>query len=142
MTTISTKGQFYFLSDLIKKYDEPEAPEMFNDVLTVNTAGAATLVLGTVLGKITASGKYIPAVQTAVDGSAVAAAIYIGDYTGAVLPTTTVAATDTNVLALTRGKVVVSKDALVLDASYNDATKKGVVYASLKAAGIFAETTI
>lgn len=142
MTTISTKGQYVRLGDLIKKYDTPEAPEFFNDVLVVNTAAIATIPLGTVLGKITATGKYIPAVETAVDGSKVAAAIYIGDYTGAVVPTTTVAATDTNVLALITGKVVVSKSALVLDATYDNATKLGVVYASLQALGIFVETTI
>jgi hypothetical protein len=142
MSTISTKGQYVTLSGLIKKYDAPEAPELFNDVLVVNTAGVVTIPLGTVLGKVTATGKYIPCVETAVDGSKVAAAIYIGDNTGAVLPTVTAAGTDVNVLALTRGKVVVAKSALVLDATYNDATKLGVVYASLKALGIFAETTI
>lgn len=142
MTTISSKGQYVTLSDLIKKYDAPEAPEFFNEVVTVNTAAIKTIPLGTVLGKITATGKYIPAVETAVDGSKVAAAIYIGDNTGAVLPTVTVAATDTPVLVLARGKVVVSKSALVIDATYDDATKLGVVYASLKALGIFAETTI
>ena len=133
---------FSDLSSLIKKYDAPEAPEFFNEVVTVNTAGVVTIPLFTVLGKVTATGKYIPAVETAVDGSKVAAAIYIGDGFGALLPTTTVAATDTNVLVLARGKVIVAKDALVLDASYNDATKKGVVYASLKALNIFPEYTV
>lgn len=142
MAVIATQGQFSLLSGLIKQYDAPEAPALFNDVLVVNTAAIKTIPLGTVLGKITASGKYIPAVETAIDGSKVAAAIYIGDATGAVADTVTVAATDTNVLALVRGKVVVSKDALVLDATYDDANKKGVVYASLKALGILAETGI
>lgn len=142
MAVIATQGQFALLSGLIKQYDAPEAPALFNDVLVVNTAAIKTIPLGTVLGKITASGKYIPAVETAIDGSKVAAAIYIGDATGAVTDTVTVAATDTNVLALVRGKAVVSKDALVLDATYDDATKKAVVYASLKALGIFAETTV
>lgn len=142
MTTIATQGQYALIGGLIKKYDAPEAPELFNDVLVVNTAGITTIPLGTVLGKITATGKYIPCVETAVDGSKVAAAIYIGDATGAVRDTVTVAATDTNVLALVRGKVVVSKSALILDATYDNATKTGVVYASLKALGVFAETTI
>lgn len=142
MAVIATQGGFSLIGGLIKQYDCPEAPSLFNDVLVVNTAAIKTIPLGTVLGKITATGKYIPAVETAVDGSKVAAAIYIGDSTGAVTNTVTVAATDTNVLALVRGKVVVSKDALVLDATYDDATKKNVVYASLKALGIFAETTV
>jgi hypothetical protein len=142
MAVIATQGSYALLSGLIKQYDAPEAPALFNDVLVVNTAGITTIPLGTVLGKITASGKYIPAVQTAVDGSAVAAAIYIGDATGAVADTVTAAATDVNVLALVRGKVVVSKSALVLDASYDLDAEKAVVYASLKALGILAETTV
>jgi hypothetical protein len=142
MAVIATQGGFALIGGLIKLYDCCGHPELFNDVLVVNTAAIKTIPLGTVLGKVTATGKYIPAVETAVDGSKVAAAIYIGDSTGAVTDTVTVAATDTNVLALVRGKVVVSKDALVLDATYDDATKKGVVYASLKALGILVETTI
>ena len=142
MAVIATQGSYALLSGLIKQYDAPEAPALFNDVLVVNTAGITTIPLGTVLGKITASGKYIPAVETAVDGSKVAAAIYIGDKTGAVTDTVTAAATDVNVLALVRGKVVVAKDALVLDASYNTQGKKDAVYASLKALGVFAETTV
>lgn len=142
MAVIATQGSYTLLGGLIKQYDAPEAPALFKDVLVVNTAAITTIPPCTVLGKITATGKFIPAVETAVDGSKVAAAIYIGDATGAVTDTVTVAATDTNVLALVRGKVVVSKDALVLDATYNDATKKGVVYASLKALGILVENTI
>ena len=142
MAVIATQGQFSLLSGLIKQYDAPEAPALFNDVLVVNTAAIKTIPLGTVLGKVTATGKYIPSVETAVDGSKVAAAIYIGDASGAVTDTVTVAATDTNVLALVRGKVVVSKDALVLDATYDNQAKKDAVYASLKALGILAETGI
>lgn len=142
MSVISTQGINSDLSSLIKKYDAPESPSLFNEVVVVNTAGVTTIPLFTVLGKVTATGKYIPAVETAVDGSKVAAAIYIGDAFGALLPTVTAAGTDVNVLTLARGKVTVSKDALVLDATYNDNTKKGVVYASLKALGIFAEYTV
>lgn len=142
MAIIASQGMYTLIGGLIKLYDAPEAPQLFNEMLTVNTAAPATLVLGTVLGKVTASGKYVPAVETAIDGSNVAAAIYIGDFTGAVSPTTTVAATDTKVLALVRGKVVVAKDALVLDASYNTQAKKDAAYASLKALGIFAEVTV
>lgn len=142
MTVIATRGQYTLLSDLIKQYDAPHAPEMFNDVLVVNTAAIKTIPLGTVLGKVTSTGVYIPAVETAVDGSKVAAAIYIGDASGAVTDTVTAAGVAVNVLALVRGKVIVSKNALVLDATYSDATKIGVVYTSLKALGILPETTI
>lgn len=142
MSVYATLGLYAHLGDLIKQYDTPEAPAMFNDVVVVNTAAVTTLILGTVLGKITATGKYIPSVVTATDGSQNPVAIYIGDFTGAVNPTTTVAATDTNVLALVRGKVIVSKNALTFDASYSSATLLLAGYNSLKAVGILPETTI
>jgi len=129
------------LSNLIKKYDAPNNPELFNEVVTVNQAAQTTLKVGTVMGKITASGKYIVAVETAVDGSKVPAGIFIGDKTGDAQDTVIAATTDTPVLVLARGKVVVSKDALFLDATYNDNTKKNTAYAALKALGIFVEAT-
>lgn len=139
MAVIATDTQR--LSNLIKKYDAPESPQLFNDVVTVNQAAQTTLKVGTVMGKITASGKYVAAVETAVDGSKVAAGIFIGDANGLAQDTVIAATTDTPALLLTRGKVVVSKDALFLDTTYNDATKKNAVYASLKALGIFVEQT-
>jgi hypothetical protein len=96
--------------------------------ITVNDT-AGTLLVGTVLGKVTATGKYKRAVETAVDGSKVAAAVVVTE-------TTILGATDTAIVALTRGPAKVSKAGLVLDATYDDDTKKGVVYASLETAGI------
>lgn len=96
--------------------------------ITVNDT-AGTLLVGTVLGKVTATGKYKRAVQSAVDGSEVAAAIV----------TTEVAilgATDKAMVALTRGPSRVSKAGLVLDASYNTAPELAAVYASLESLGI------
>lgn len=143
MPIIASQGIYSHLSDLIKMYDAPDFPKLFKDVLVVNTAAPVTFVLGTVLGKVTATGKYVPSVSGASDGSQTAVAIYIGrGDSGAVSPTTTVAATDTKVLALARGKVVVSKNALVWDASYNDATKIAAGYKALEAVGILPQTTI
>jgi hypothetical protein len=102
--------------------------------VTVNDT-AGTLAVGTVLGKVTATGKYKRAVQTAVDGSAVAAAIVV-------TPITILGATDTKVVALTRGPASVSKTGLVLDATYDLDAEKDVVYASLEAVGIQVLTTI
>lgn len=48
------------------------------DEIIISSAAAAILQQGTVLGKITASGKFIPCVVTAVDGSQDAAAILWG----------------------------------------------------------------
>ena len=130
------------LSNLIKVYESPDHPELYNEVVTVNQAAQTTLQVGTVMGKITASGKYIVAKETAVDGSKVAAGIFIGDSTGFPQDTVIAATTDTKVLMLARGKAVVSLGALLLDATYNDGTKKGVAYADLKALGVFVEATV
>ena len=69
-----------------------EAPgERSRDVVTVTVAGAVALPSGTVLGKITASGKYIKYLDGASDGSQTAAAVLLtacpgtnGDYKCAV----------------------------------------------------------
>lgn len=142
MSVFATEGQYAKLSGLIKRLGHPEFTAFHNDVVVVNNAGTPTLVIGTVLGKVTATGKYKVAVETAVDGSNVPAAIYIGNAFGASDPVTLVANTDTSVLVLARGLAVVAKEALFLDATYNDATKKGVAYAALKAIGIQAEASV
>lgn len=98
-------------------------------VVTVNEAAAKSYVPGTVLGKITASGKYKIAVETAVDGSKVGAGIVLQEYSIA-------ATTDTAVLVLVKGPAIVSKAGLVIDATYNDATKLGTLYADFEAKGI------
>lgn len=85
--------------------------------------------------------KYKAAVATATDGSQHAAAIYIGDLTGAVKDTTMVATTDTAVLGLVRGKIIVSKEALTLDSSYSTTALKNVAYAELAALGILVESS-
>jgi hypothetical protein len=121
------------ISNLVKHELWPETGFCRKEV-TVNEAAAETYAVGTVLGKVTADGKYMIAVETAVDGSAVAAAIVIDDHSIA-------AATDTKIVVLVKGPAEVSKDALVLDATYDDDTKKGVVYASLEALNINVLTT-
>jgi hypothetical protein len=132
MTVIATDTAR--LSNLVKHELWPETGFCRKEV-TVNEAAAETYAVGTVLGKVTADGKYMIAVETAVDGSAVAAAIVIDDHS-------ITAATDTKIVVLVKGPAEVSKDALVLDATYDDDTKKGVVYASLEALNINVLTTV
>lgn len=122
------------LSHLVKKELWPEQGYT-RAVVTVNEAAAKTYAVGTVLGKVTASGKYKIAVETAVDGSKAADAIVVGDYT---VPATT----DTKVLVLVRGPAIVSKAALVLDATYDTDAKKAAVYAALEAKGVLVNETI
>ena len=115
------------LSNVVKQELWPESAYT-RAVVVVNDA-AATLKVGTVLGKVTSGGKYKVAVETASDGSKVADAIVIEEIT---IPGTT----DTNVLVLIKGPAVVSKAGLILDASYDNDAKKNAVYASLEGKGI------
>ena len=97
-------------------------------VVTYNgTAGS--LVIGTVLGKVTASGKYKVAIQSAVDGSQTPDAILIEDKTVALN-------TDTQILVLIKGPAVVSKAALTVDASYTAGALLNGVYTTLEGKGI------
>lgn len=105
-------------------------PEMgFTRAVVTFNGAAGDLKIGTVLGKVTATGKYNVAVETATDGSQVADAILLEDVT-------VQASTDKKVLVLLRGPAVVAKGALILDATYNDDAKKNAVYAALEAKNI------
>ena len=123
------------------KYEEEPSLGLCHEVVTINEAAATALVTGAVLGKVTADGKYKVAVETAIDGSKVADAIYIGSVLGNDTQTVA-AATDTKILVLKRGKAIVSKGNLLLNSTYNDDAKKNAVYASLEALEIFVQPTI
>ena len=103
------------------------------------TNEAITVLLGTnyksgaVLGKITASGKYKLAVVGAVDGSAVAVAVLLN-------PADATLADATGII-LARGPVIVSKAALVFDASVNTAPLTATKHAELTAVGIVPRTS-
>lgn len=121
------------LSNVVKQELFPEAG--YCRVAVTYNGTAAALVPGTVLGKVTADGKYKIAVQTAEDGSQVADAIVMVEQTVA-------ATTDTKVLCLVRGPAIVSKDGLVLDATYNLDAEKAAVYAALEAKGILSNDAV
>lgn len=128
------------LSNWLKHEYEPTLAYC-REVVTVNEAAAKSYVTGAVLGKVTVGGKYKLAVQTAGDGSEVADAIYIGSLLGADNQTVA-ASTDTKVVVLKRGPALVSKDALILDATYNLDAEKQAVYDALAALGIHVNPTI
>ena len=98
---------------------------------TVTLKAGTNYALGSVLGKITISGKYrlSPAAQVAGDeGAETAVAVLVeavdassGDKTG---------------LAVARGPAIVSKAALIFDASVDLAAEKTVKHAQLASAGI------
>lgn len=132
MPIISTENRR--ISHVIKQQLFPEAG--YNrDAVTVNETAVKSYQPGTVLGKVTATGKYKIAVETAVDGSKVGAAIVLEDKSVA-------ANTDTKVLALVRGPAIVSKAALLLDATYDTQAKKDAVYAAFETIGVLVNESV
>jgi hypothetical protein len=92
--------------------------------------------LGSVLGMIAASGKYrlSPAAEVTGDEGAeeaVAVLIEAVDATGS----------DQTGLVVARGPVILSKDALVFDASVDDGAKTAAKHAELSAAGLVPRET-
>lgn len=85
--------------------------------VTVNEASAVDYKIGQVLGKVTASGKYVQYDDAAVDGSETAAAIVLQDISIA-------AATDTTVLCLVKGPAIVADGGLVFKAGVDEAAAK------------------
>lgn len=121
-------------SHLVKKELWPETGYNY-EVVTFNQAAAADLKVGTALGKVAASGKWSVAVETASSGIEDVAALVVEEVSAP-------AATDTKVLVMLRGPAIVSKEAILLDASFDNATKKAAAYAALEAKGILVNDSI
>ena len=113
----------------VLKYSEN--PNYTNESVTLLTG--TSYKVGSVLGKITASGKYKLAAVGAVDGSAIAVAV--------LLTATDATAGDATGVILARGPAIVSKAALVFDATVNDAPKTATKHAELTAALIVPRTS-
>ena len=104
-------------------------------VVTVNEETAKNYVVGTVLGKVTADGKYKVLEATAVDGSKDFGGIYTGSPDGhdvQAIP----ASTDVEVVILYRGPAGVGDGYLVFGESVDTAGEKEAVYAQMDAVGI------
>lgn len=127
MPLIATEGLRY--SNTVKHEYAPELAFCREQVI-VNES-AQTLAIGTVLGQVTATGKWKIVTAGATDGSQVAAAVVVEEIA---VP----AATDTKVLALVRGPAIVSKGALTMGADIDTAGEKNAVYAALATKGILA----
>lgn len=121
-------------SNVVKHEYEPTLA-FCRAVVTVNEAAATDYAIGTVLGKITDSGKYVVAKETAVDGSQVPAAVVLEDKSIA-------ATTDTKVLVAVRGPMIVSKAGIALDATYDNAAKKAAALAALEALNILVNDAV
>jgi len=102
----------------------------------VTLKAGTNYALGSVLGKITASGKYrlAPAAEVTGDEGAEIAAVVLIEAVDAT-------AGDRTGLVIARGPVIVSRAALVFDASVDDAAKTAVKHAELGAAGIVPRDT-
>lgn len=141
MTVIATDSGNRF-SNVVKHEYEPSLAYC-REVVVVNEAAEASYAPGTVLGKVTASGKYKISKADATDGSEVAAAVVLAEGSlGESKEFTVAATTDTDVLVLVRGPAILSKDALILDATINTTPEKQAVYDALAALGIVLSPTI
>ena len=100
---------------------------------TITLLAGAAYPIGAVLGRITASGKYKLATSGGTDGAQTAAAVllYAADATSA----------DAAGLVVMRGPAIVSKAALVFDASVDDAAKIATKHGQLAAQGIIPRET-
>ena len=97
----------------------------------VTIAAGADLKVGAVLGKVTASGKYILRAPAAVDGSQVAAAVLLQDADAA-------AADVANVIVVAR-HARVKRAALVHDATVDNAAKRQTAVDELAGIGILTD---
>ena len=100
---------------------------------TVTLLAGTDYPVGAVLGRITTGGKYKLSPAAGSDGAQTAAAVllYAVDATAADAPG----------VVLVRGPALVSKAALVLDPSVDDATKIAAKHSQLVALGIVPRTT-
>lgn len=122
------------LGAVLQYEDHPEYGHC-RDVVVANEAAIKTYVIGTVLGKVTATGKYKILEATAVDGSQNFAGIYIGKPDGD-NKQTIAATTDTDVVVLFRGPAGVGVSYLVFGASVDTAPELAAIYAQMEAVGI------
>jgi len=100
---------------------------------TVTLLVGTAYPVGAVLGRITASGKYKLATSGGTDGAQTAAAmlLYAVDASGA----------DGTGIVIARGPAIVSKAALVFDATVDDAAKTTTKHGQLAALGIIPRDT-
>ena len=100
---------------------------------TVTLLAGTNYPVGAVLGRITASGKLKLSTATGSDGAQNSAAV--------LLYATDATVADRNAVVIVRGPAIVSKAALVFDASVDDAAKTAAKHAQLSALGIIPRDT-
>lgn len=88
--------------------------------VTVNVASATDLSVGSVLGKVTADGKYKPRDPAAATGEEVSAAVVIENIS---VPATT----DTEVVVLVNGPAILAEEALVFDVTHTSGEQETAI---------------
>ena len=120
MPVIATDSNRY--SEVVAFEFEPSVGYC-REAIVINDV-AATLKVCTLLGKVTATGKYKVALSAASDGSQTPVAVLIADALGQSNDLVVAAATDTNALALVRGQVVLKDSGLTLGTGITAAAAK------------------
>lgn len=95
---------------------------------TVTLLAGTNYPVGAVLGRITASGKMKLSTAAGSDGAQIAAAVLLYDVDAT--------AADATGIVVLRGPAIVSRAALVFDASVDDAAKTAAKHVQLTALGI------
>jgi len=123
-------------SGLVKYELEPQRG-VCRESIVINDA-AATLRVGAVMGRVTATGKWKLALSAAVDGSQTPAGLLIIDGLGLSGDMVLAANTDTRAIVLARGPVIVADSALQLGTG----TTLAAATTALKALGILVEAAV
>ena len=120
-------------SGVVKHKYAPELGWCNESVLYNGPAG--TFAAGTVLGRVTATGRFRVCEATAADGSQVAAAVVEEAFTAPLN-------TDTRVLALVRGPAIVSRADLVFGASIDTQPERDTAISQLQALNILTNDSV
>lgn len=139
MAVIATRAET--IGNVVKWTGFPDSDYHFETV-TVNVASAGTLAVGTVLAKVTATGKYLVQDASLASGAGLeASAVLVGsDIINANL--VVAANTDAKAIVLKRGPAKVAKGQLIMGAGTDTAAEKAAVYAALEALGIITSDQI
>ena len=123
------------LSNFVKH--EYPFKNLSREQVVVTVGQGDTLKVGQILGKITATGKYVVAVETAIDGSESFGGI-LADLQDGSRERTFDTAGDVILSVVNKGPAMASRNALetLLDASYDNDTKKDTMFAEMVVTGI------
>lgn len=139
MAVIGTRTET--MSSVFKDEYDPSSG-ITREVVTINLAAGATLTQGTVLAKVTATGKYLVQDASLASGAGLeAAGVLIGadELTPSVVCATT---TDTKALMLARGPAEVVVGKLVMGVGTDTAPEKQACYDALALKGIVTVTAL